>query len=88
MALPLTRKLTAIETDMTVVKTLSHIFITNPMRMARDVYGFNGAIIASVGKAKNVVTLSAELIKQSADKAKNAIQGLRRNDKKSDEDMP
>jgi hypothetical protein len=106
VALPLAKKLKSVETDMTVVKALSHIFITNPLRMARDIYGFNGAIVTSIDKAKDVVTLSAEmamdavtysaekaldvvsqsaeLIKQSADKAKEAMQGLRRTDKKSD----
>jgi MFS family permease len=112
VALPLTRKLTAVETDMTVVKALSHIFITNPLRMARDVYGFNGVIVASIGKAKDVVAISAEmamdaamdavaysaekaldvvaqsaeLVKQSAGKAKGAVHGFRRNDKKPDDD--
>jgi MFS family permease len=105
VALPLTRKLTAVETDLSVVKALSHIFITNPLRMARDIYGFNGTVLASIGnKTKGVVTLSAEKaldavaysaekaldvvsqsaerIKHSADKAKGAVQGLRRNDTK------
>jgi hypothetical protein len=108
VALPLTRKLTAVETDMTVVKALSHIFITNPLRMARDVYGFNGVIVASIGKAKeavafsaemamdavaysaekalDVVAQSAELVKQSAGKAKGAMHGFRRNEKKPDDD--
>lgn len=98
VALPLAKKLKSVETDMTVVKTLSHIFITNPLRMARDIYGFNGAVISSIGKAKDVaidavaysaekaldaVSQSADLIKHSANKAKDAVHGLRRNDKKS-----
>lgn len=102
VALPMAKKLKSVETDMTVVKTLSHIFIANPLRMARDIYGFNGAVISSIGKAKDVaidavaysaekaldaVSQSADLIKHSANKAKDAVHGLRRNDKKSsDED--
>lgn len=106
VALPLTRKLTAVETDLSVVKALSHVFITNPLRMARDIYGFNGTVLASIGnKTRGVVTLSAERafdavahsaekaldavaqsaerLKNSADKAKDAVKGLRRSDKKS-----
>ena len=85
--------------------------------MARDIYGFNGAIISSIDKTKDIVMQSAEMafdamiesaetakdivvqsaekaldvvaqsaerVKQSADKAKGAMQGLRRTDKKSD----
>ena len=55
VALPMTRKLKSVETDMTVVRALSHIFITNPLRMARDVYGFNGVILSSIGIAKDAV---------------------------------
>lgn len=55
LALPLARKLEAVSTDMTVVKALSHIFITNPLRMARDIYGFNGIVAISAGKAKDLV---------------------------------
>lgn len=84
VALPLAKKLKSVETDMTVVKALSHIFITNPLRMARDIYGFNGAIVNSIDKAREVVTLSAGLIKQSADKARDAVHSLRRNDKIDD----
>jgi MFS family permease len=75
VALPMARKLKSVETDMTVVKALSHIFITNPLRMARDVYGFNGVIIASVEKTRNIV-------RQSAGLAKDTVQKLLRNDKK------
>jgi hypothetical protein len=118
VALPLAKKLKSVETDMTVVKALSHIFIANPLRMARDIYGFNGAIISSIDKTKDIVMQSAEMafdamiesaetakdivvqsaekaldvvaqsaerVKQSADKAKGAMQGLRRTGKRSDD---
>jgi MFS family permease len=118
LALPMAKKLKSVPTDMTVVKALSHIFIVNPLRMARDIYGFNGAIISSIDKTKDIVMQSAEMaldailesaestkdivvqsaekaldvvaqsaerVKQSADKAKGAMQGLRRTDKKSDD---
>ncbi|MFA7256401.1 MAG: MFS transporter [Kiritimatiellales bacterium] len=81
IALPLTRKLTAVETDMSVVKALSHIFITNPLRMARDIYGFNGVIIASVEKTKDIVIQSAEF-------AKDAVQKFLRNNKDDSENHP
>jgi MFS family permease len=77
IALPMAKKLKSVETDMSVVKALSHIFITNPLRMARDVYGFNGAIVSSVEKTK-------DLFVQSAGRAKGAVKKLLRNDKKSD----
>ncbi len=114
IALPMAKKLKSVPTDMTVVKALSHIFITNPMRMAREIYGFNGVIISSVEKTKDIVMQSAEMaldamiesaetakdlvvqsaekaldvvaqsaerVKQSADKAKGAMQGRRRTGK-------
>jgi hypothetical protein len=76
VALPMARKLKSVETDLSVVTFLSRIFITNPLRMARDVYGFNGVIIASVEKTKDIVL-------QSAGFAKDAMQKLLLNDKKS-----
>jgi MFS family permease len=80
VALPVARKLTSVPTDMTVVKALSHIFIANPMRLARDIYGFNGAILSSsLGKVAGVVT-------HSAGKAKDAVQGLIRDKGQNDKD--
>ncbi|NOU36030.1 MAG: hypothetical protein HOO88_04610 [Kiritimatiellaceae bacterium] len=85
LALPLAKKLKSVPTDMTVVKTLSHIFISNPLRMAREIYGFNGVIISSVEKTKDMVVQSAGLamdaVVQSAESAKDAVQKLLRNDK-------
>ncbi|MFA7368704.1 MAG: MFS transporter [Kiritimatiellales bacterium] len=77
IALPMAKKLKSVETDMSVVKALSHIFVTNPLRMAREMYGFNGAIVSSVEKTKDMFV-------QSAGRAKGAVQKLLRNDKKSD----
>jgi hypothetical protein len=78
IALPLAKRLESVPTDMTVVRTLAHIFITNPLRIARDIYGFNGVIVASAAKAKTAV-------RQSAGKAKGAIHGILNNDKNGDD---
>lgn len=48
LALPLARKLESVPTDMTVVKALSHIFVANPLRMARDIYGFTGIVFGQL----------------------------------------
>jgi len=79
IALPMAKKLKSVETDMSVVKALSHIFITNPLRMAREIYGFNGVILSSAEKTK-------DLFVQSAGRAKDAVQGLLRNNRNSDND--
>ena len=89
LALPLARKLKSVPTDMTVVEALSHIFITNPLRMARDIYGFNGVIISSVEKTRDLVMQSAgmalDAVAQSAEIAKGAMQKLLNNDQKPDD---
>jgi MFS family permease len=72
VALPLTRKLTAVEADMTVVKALSHIFITNPLRMARDIYGFNGTAVATINRAKEAMTMSAEKARGTVTKLRSS----------------
>lgn len=103
LALPLAKKLKSVPTDMTVVRALSHIFITNPMRMARDIYGFNGVILSSIEKTKDIVVQTAEtakdmvvqtaetakdLVVQSAGMAKDAVQEFLRNNRNEDDDDP
>ena len=89
VALPLAKKLKSVETDMTVVKALSHIFIANPLRMARDIYGFNGVIISSIEKTRDIVMQSAEsaidAVVQTAGNAIDAVQELLRNSKDGDD---
>lgn len=52
VAFPMTRKLRGGDSDWPVAQALGWICITNPMRMARDMYGFNGVVLAA---AKRVV---------------------------------
>ena len=78
LALPMAKKLTSVSTDMPVVKALSHIFITNPLRIARDMYGFNEVIISSAEKTKNMFV-------QSAERTKGAVQRLLRNNRNGDD---
>lgn len=75
VAIPLTKKLKGVETDLSLTGALTHIFITNPLRMARDVYGFNGAVIASAGRAS---AKAAWTLGVARDKLQNLSTGLGR----------
>ncbi|MFA5688952.1 MAG: MFS transporter [Kiritimatiellales bacterium] len=71
IALPLARSIDR-DTDVRLGKTLTHIFIINPLRMTRDFYGFNGAVLSAIGSK------TRKTIIQSATKTRRTIRKIMR----------
>ena len=72
IALPLACRVERVAADPSLTRTLARIFVINPLRMTREIYGFNGAIISAIGSE------TRKRVKKSAVKTRRIVRNIMR----------